>query len=198
MISFIKGELNYIGNNFIILETGNIGYEIMVPQSVIVDLPKVGEEAKIHTYMYVREDAINLYGFITRDDLEIFKLLITVSGIGPKGAIGILSGLSTDELKYAILADDVKTITKAPGIGHKTAQKLIIELRDKLTIEEVFSQDKERTTTTSGNDNVGEAAQALVALGYTSTEATRAVRAVQIEEDASVEDLIKAALKKLI
>ena len=198
MISFIKGELVYIGSNFIVLETGMIGYEVTVPQSVLVDLPRVGEIVKVHTYMYVREDAINLYGFLTRDDLEVFKLLITVSGIGPKGALAILSVLTTDELKYAILADDAKTITKAPGIGNKTAQKLIIELRDKLKVEDLFTKDNESTTAATTNDSVGEAVQALVALGYTSTEATRAVRAVPIEDNTSVEELIKAALKKLI
>jgi Holliday junction DNA helicase RuvA len=200
MLAFVKGELIHIGNDYIVVEAGQIGYEITVPQSVIVDIPRIGQEVKIHTYMYVREDAVNLYGFLTRDDLEVFKLLITVSGIGPKGACAILSVLTTDELKYAILADDSKTISKAPGVGSKTAQKLIIELKDKMKIEDMFtSNNKDIGNVASiSNDCVGEAVQALVSLGYTSTEATKAVRAVNIDGDMRVEDLIKAALKKLI
>lgn len=200
MLAFIRGELINVGSDYIIVETGQIGYEITVPQSVIVDIPRIGQEVKIHTYMYVREDAVNLYGFLTRDDLEVFKLLITVSGIGPKGACGILSVLSTDELKYAIIAEDSKAIAKAPGVGSKTAQKVIIELKDKMKIDEMFtSNSKENSIMTNvSNDSISEAVQALVALGYTSTEATKAVRTVGAEGDMCVEELIKAALKKLI
>lgn len=200
MLAFIKGELIHIGSDYIVVETGQIGYEIAVPQSVIVDIPRVGQEVKIHTYMNVREDAIKLFGFLTRDDLEVFKLLITVSGIGPKGACAILSVLTTDELKYAILADDSKTIAKAPGVGSKTAQKVIIELRDKMKVEDLFTSNGNGNTIMSSvsNDSVGEAVQALVVLGYTSTEATRAIRGINSDEEMSVEELIKGALKKLI
>ena len=129
MIAFIKGELAYIGVDTIIVETGGIGYEIRVPLTVMEELPELNEIVRVHTYLYVREDAVCLYGFTTKDDLDIFKLLITVNGIGPKVALGILGAISPDTLRFAVLSDDVKTIAKAPGIGAKTAGKLIWNLR---------------------------------------------------------------------
>ena len=137
MISFIKGKLVHIYENVIIVENNGIGYEIFVPVSVIGNMPLVGSEVMIYTYMHVREDALQLFGFLDRDTLEIFKLLITVSGIGPKGAIGVLGTLSADDIRYAVMAEDAKTIAKAPGIGAKTASKVVIELKDKLKMRDV-------------------------------------------------------------
>ncbi len=206
MIAYIKGELEYIGIDTIIVETGGIGYEIRVPLTVIGDLPEIGETVRVHTYLYVREDAINLYGFTTKDDLNIFKLLITVNGIGPKVALGILGAISPDTLRFAVLSDDVKTISKAPGIGAKTAGKLILELKDKLKLEDVFEQKISNTmehqlSVEQGKDDIkvirNEAVQALVALGYSSTDAMKAVRQVEITEGIDVETVLKRSLKKM-
>ncbi len=208
MISFIRGELEYIGEDMIIVETCGIGYEIRVPYSVIEDLGLVGEEVRIHTYLYVREDALNLYGFLTREDLEVFKLLITVNGIGPKAALGILSTITPDNLRFAILSEDAKTISKAPGIGAKTASKLILELKDKIKLEDAFElsfkkeeKNEAQMTLPYGNDTAKakrfEATQALVALGYSQTEATKMVRQVSINDTMSVEEVLKQSLKHM-
>lgn len=199
MISFIKGELTAITENGIVLENNHVGYEINVPLSVMNELPNTGNEVKIYTYLYVREDALKLYGFLTRDDLMIFKLLITVNGIGPKGALGILSTITPDDLRFAVLANDVKTISKAPGIGAKTAGKLILELKDKLKLEDAFETKLEKkeevNVNTVSTDVRNEAIMALTALGYSSADAMKAVRKVTITENMEVEDVLKSSLK---
>lgn len=202
MYSYIKGELSEIvAENHIVVENGGIGYNIYIPGQVLSLLPGVGEEVKIYTYLCVREDAFILYGFLTRDDLNVFKLLIGVSGIGPKGALAILSVMSTDDLRFAVLSDDVKAIAKAPGVGNKTAQRLIIELKDKLSLEDAFEQKLSHTQeAVSGNGLKGirnEAVEALVSLGYSSTEALKVLRDIEITEDSSVEDILKLALKQM-
>ncbi len=205
MIHFVKGELETVTENTIVVENQGIGFEIMVPLSVVSNLPQTGNEVKIYTYTYVREDALQLYGFLTRDELAMFRLLITVSGIGPKGALGILSVMDADALRFAILADDAKSISKAPGIGSKTASKLILELKDKMNFEEAVGNvlDKGEAAAAAGNSpgDIGtaanEAIQALVALGYTSTEAVKAVKRVELTEGMTVEDILKAGLKNL-
>ena len=138
MIGFVRGNLVEKGNDHVIVDNQGIGYLIYTPESVLNELPPIGNIVKIHTFMYVREDQLALYGFLTRDDLEIFKMLIGVSGIGPKGALGILSTIAPNQFRLAVLSGDSKTISKSPGIGPKTAQKLIIELKDKMKIEDVF------------------------------------------------------------
>ena len=200
MYSYIKGELSEIvAENHIVVENG--GYNIYIPGQVLSLLPGVGEEVKIYTYLCVRDDAFILYGFLTRDDLNVFKLLIGVSGIGPKGALAILSVMSTDDLRFAVLSDDVKAIAKAPGVGNKTAQRLIIELKDKLSLEDAFEQKLSHTQeAVSGNGLKGirnEAVEALVSLGYSSTEALKVLRDIEITEDSSVEDILKLALKQM-
>ena len=198
MITYVKGELNDINGNSIVVECFGIGYEIMVPASIADRLPSVGDQVKIYTYQYVREDTLDLCGFLTKDDLNIFKLLITVNGIGPKGALNILSAISPDELRIAVISDDVKTIQKAPGIGGKTAQKLIIELKDKLSLEDVITHGMETENRVPASDPArNEAIEALVALGYTSAEALRAVKSVEDSDSMDSEALLKAALKKL-
>lgn len=202
MYSYIKGELSEIvAENHIVVENGGIGYNIYIPGQVLSLLPGVGEEVKIYTYLCVREDAFILYGFLTRDDLNVFKLLIGVSGIGPKGALAILSVMSTDDLRFAVLSDDAKAIAKAPGVGNKTAQRLIIELKDKLSLEDAFEQKLSHTQeNVSGNGLKGirnEAVEALVSLGYSSTEALKVLRDIEITEDSSVEDILKLALKQM-
>ena len=201
MIAFVKGILDSVSEDKIIVENQNIGFEILVPGSVVSELPQVGNTVKIYTYTYVREDALQLYGFLTKDSMDMFKLLITVNGIGPKAALGILTAMDTDALRLAILSDDVKTLSKAPGIGKKTAQKLILELKDKMKLEDAFelklAHEQERAAVGAGevSDGRQEAVEALVALGYSSADALRAVRKVTDVAPDDVEGLLKAALK---
>ena len=199
MIAYIKGELSEVTEETIVVESSGIGYEIIVPFSVMNQLPSSGNQVKIYTYMYVREDAMKLYGFLRKDDLHVFKLLITVNGIGPKGALGILSMITPDDLRFAVLSDDVKTISKAPGIGLKTAKKLIIELKDKLKLEEAFETKLSHTEETMAGVNIEnirtEAVMALVALGYSNVDALKAVRQVKLTETMTVEELLKKSLK---
>ncbi len=205
MIQFVRGILDTVSENQIVVENQGIGFGILVPLSVVSALPQTGNEVKIYTYMHVREDAMQLFGFLTKDELAMFQLLITVSGIGPKGALGILSVMDADALRFAILADDAKSISKAPGIGVKTAGRLILELRDKVDFEEAIEGALDRgEMNAAGRSSAGEngaaaneAIQALVALGYSSAEAVKAVKKVADAPDQTVEDILKAALKNL-
>ena len=138
MISYVKGELAAIEEQKAIIDVGGIGYGVFMPHQALAMLPSVGNEVKLYTYLNVREDAMQLFGFLTKDDLEIFRLVIGVSGIGPKGGLNILSCMSPDELRFAIMSGDAKMISSAPGIGKKTAEKLIVELRDKVDIEKML------------------------------------------------------------
>ncbi|MDF2590225.1 MAG: ruvA [Anaerocolumna sp.] len=207
MLSYIKGELTEVSEEGIVVETNGIGYEVRMPLSSLNELPRLGSDIKVYTYMHVREDFIGLFGFLTKDDLTIFKLLITVNGIGPKGALGILSAITPDDLRFAVLSDDAKTIAKAPGIGSKTASKLIIELKDKLKLEDAFEQKLSNqmdgqmqlhNTGISITDIRNEAIQALVVLGYSSTDAAKVVRKIDIKEGMSSEDVLKISLKSLM
>lgn len=201
MYSYIRGILTDQDEETIVVEAAGVGYNIYTTGQTFQALPPIGSEVKIYTYLQVREDAMTLFGFLTKDDLKVFKLLLGVNGIGPKGAIGILSVMTTDDLRFAVLADDAKAIAKAPGVGNKTAQRLILELKDKLSLEEAFEQklahtaQSEEAHTTSGMQN--EAVQALVALGYSSSEALKAVSAVELTAQMDTEALLKAALKKM-
>lgn len=201
MISYIRGELAAVETEKVIVDVGGVGYGIYMPGQAMGLLPQPGNEVKIHTYLNVREDAMQLFGFLTRDDLEVFKLVIGVSGIGPKGGLNILSQLSPDDLRFAVMAGDVKAISAAPGIGKKTAEKLIIELKDKLSIEDVLTHAAEGSAAAAVPVNNGgiqsEAVQALVALGYGSTESLRAVKQVELD-NPTVEDVLKEALKKML
>lgn len=202
MITYIRGELVAVEEDKAIVDVNGVGYGIFMPGTAMNYLPPIGEEVKLHTYMNVREDAMQLFGFLTRDDLKVFKLVIGVSGIGPKGGLSILSKLSPDELRFAVVAGDAKAISAAPGIGKKTAEKLIIELKDKLNIEDVLERDNHETAGVvsmgASNEAQTEAIQALVALGYSNTEAVKAVKKVEIKEDTTVEDILKGALKHMM
>jgi Holliday junction DNA helicase RuvA len=199
MISYIKGKLTDILAEYVIVECQNIGYAIRVPISFRYSLGEIGSEVKVYTYLQVKEDGISLYGFRTPDERRVFELLIGVSGIGPKGALAILSELSIDALHMAVISDDAKAIAKAPGVGLKTAKKIILELKDKLKVEDFTGgiiQDSNSVILES--DAIGEALQALEALGYTQSEAAKAIRSVPQVEDMNVEEVLKAALKALI
>ncbi len=198
MITYVRGQLTEVTANSIVLEAYGIGYEIMIPASMFGKLDSIGNEMKIYTYQNVKEDALDLYGFLTRDDLEIFKLLITVNGIGPKGALNILSAMTPDDLRIAVLSDDVKKIQSAPGIGGKTAQKVILDLKDKLTLSDIVSTGDiipDNSAVASGAKE--EAIEALASLGYSASEALKTVNGLQLTEDMDSEDILKAALKKL-
>lgn len=200
MLAFIKGRLIETGTDYVVLDNQGIGYLIYTPLSVLENLPPIGQNIKMYTYMYVREDQLTLYGFLTRDDLKIFKLLIGVSGIGPKGALGLLSRISPNEFRFAVMSGDSKTIAKAPGIGPKTAQKLIIELKDKLKLEDMFEGDSEENADAArgGSSAEKETIMALAALGYSETEAFRAVQKVGASSDMDSETLLKLALKQML
>ena len=205
MYAYIKGTLTEIAEEAVIVEAGGIGYNIKVSTTTADLLPGVGSEVKIYTYTLVREDSFSLYGFLTRDDLDIFKKLITVSGIGPKGGLAILSVMSADDLRFAVMAGDAKAISKAPGIGAKTAERVILELRDKISLEDTlkglgtFEGVPEAAGGEQGGDNRmrREAIEALVALGYSASDATAAVKKVEITKDVTSETILKLALKHI-
>lgn len=203
MISFIRGQVVDSTESSVIVETAGIGYEIFMTGTAIEKAVRSEGKVKIHTYFHVREDVMQLFGFLSRDDLHMFRLLLGVNGIGPKAALGVLAGLTADELSFAILSDDVKTLSRAPGIGKKTAQKLILELKDKLKLEDAFEKkmlhQQEEAIAAGENilDGSKEAVEALVALGYSSTDALRAVRKITDVAPDDVEAILKAALKNL-
>ena len=194
MIGFIRGDIEAIYEDKVVIDTGSIGYNVYVPASVI-DKIKIGDEVTMYTYLNVREDAMNLFGFLSRDDLDMYKMLISVNGIGPKAALSILSYLSINDLKYAIVSGDAATISKANGIGKKTAEKIILELKDK--IDSISSnRDDVVSIDTSESSNINEAVLALESLGYSKVESLKAVKTANAKD--SVEDIIKEALKHLI
>ena len=205
MIAFVKGILDLVEEDRIIIDHQGMGLELLVPGSILPALPQVGNEVKIYTYMHVREDAIQLFGFRTRDEKDMFRLLITVNGVGPKGALGILSVMDVDSLRFAILSDDAKSISRAPGIGSKTAGKVILELKDKCHLEDMLgnladTEEEQSAAAVSGEEERearNDAVQALVALGYTAAEAARAVRAVKTTADMTVEEILKQSLKTM-
>lgn len=200
MFSYIRGELAEINTDHIVVDVGGIGYMICVSGQAMEDLPVIGDVIKVYTYLYLREDIMMLYGFLEKDELETFKLLITVSGIGPKGAMAILSTLSTDDLRFAVLSSDAKAISKAPGIGSKTAQRVVLELKDKLSLEDAFEKKSAHVSQTLKaveHSAKNDAILALTALGYSSTESLKAVSKVTITEDMSEEDILRAALKHM-
>ncbi|MCI6676194.1 MAG: Holliday junction branch migration protein RuvA [Clostridiales bacterium] len=198
MISYIRGELAEILGDIVVLESGMVGFNIRVPGAVLSSLPPIGTEMKLYTYLYVREDAMSLFGFLSRDDLNLFKQLLGVNGVGPKAALGILSVISPNDFRFAVLAGDAKAISRAPGIGAKTAQKIILELKDRITLEEALEQGQVSHTVNRVPENQKqEAVLALTALGYSNTEALKALSKVKNANELSVEQLLKAALKNM-
>lgn len=199
MYAYFKGKIAAKEPDLVIVEVNGIGYNIRISAGTASLLPPVGEEAKLYTYTSVREDAISLYGFLTKDDLDMFKLLIGVNGIGPKGGQSILSVMSPDDLRFAIVSGDAKMIAKAPGIGAKTAQRIILDMRDRVSLEDTLHTDqREMRADLSVSDGMREAVEALAALGYSVTEAGRAVKEVKGAEQMTVEEILKASLKHLI
>ena len=198
MYAYIKGEIIDISEDNLVLECNNIGYNIRIPLSVAQRLPGIGATVKIYTYTSVREDAFNLFGFLSKDDVEIYKKLIAVNGIGPKGALSILSAMSADDLRFAILSGDAAAIAKAQGVGKKSAERIILELRDKVQFTVSAAADLEVLTssdTTAETNAKNEAIEALTSLGYSPSDALRAVRQIELTEDMDAGTVLKQALK---
>ena len=200
MISFIRGTVADLTENSAIIESNCIGFEINMTGNALAQL-HIGQEVKLHTYFQVREDAMVLYGFFNKDDLQVFKLLLGVNGVGPKAALGVLAGITADELRFAVLSDDVKTLSKAPGIGKKTAQKLILELKDKLAKGQTISAKGEAYggsgVTVIPENKLSEASAALAVLGYSQGEINVALKGIDLDS-LTLEQIIKAALKKMM
>lgn len=201
MYAYIKGEIARVREDSLVVDNHGIGYLIYVPSSVIESGVRTGDQVTLYTHFAVREDAMLLYGFLTEDDLEIFRLLLGVSGIGPKAALAVLSGLTADTLRFAVLSNDAATISRVPGIGKKTAQKIILELKDKVELEDAFEKKAAHSAnaaSASGSAAEEEAVMALVSLGYPNAQAMKAVRkAAENMDHPAVEDLLKAALKEI-
>jgi len=210
MIAFIEGTLVKKTVSTVVVATASgLGYELFVPVTDLERMPANGSRVTLHTYLQVKEDGVALFGFLEEEALQIFKLLIMVNGIGPKGAVGILSGISLDDLRFAVLAEDSKTISKIPGIGPKTAAKLVLELKDKFKLEDAIEAKLihgEQAAATKGAADTDaarvaalrdEAAQALVALGYSMTGAVKVLKEVEITDTTTVEDLLKYGLKNI-
>ena len=202
MLSYIIGEVAEISADTVVIENNGIGFNIKTSAMTIDSLPPVGDMVRIYTYLHVREDAMQIFGFLSKDELEVFKLLLNVNGLGPKGALGILSAISTDDLRFAVLSDDVNLIKSCPGVGAKTAQKLIIELKDKLRLEDAFemavnNNNKKNTVQDNTVIVMNEAVEALVSLGYSSKDAIAAVKKVENIQNKNSEQILKEALKGL-
>lgn len=197
MYAYIYGQIVEKEPENLIVEANQIGYNIHIAPGMVSRFPEVGQMAKIYTYTSVREDAFWLYGFTSKDELNLFKLLITVSGIGPKGAMGILSVMDVDTLRLAILSQDAKMIAKAPGVGAKSASRIVLELKDKVKPEDVIGSSPQSEDSSAAAIVRQEASEALVALGYTVSDAYRVLQQIEITEENTVEDVIKAALRRM-
>ena len=206
MIAYVNGILENLEEGNAVIDVNGIGVNVNISGSTMDRMPGIGEMVKLYTYTNVKEDAFTLFGFLSRDELNLFKMLITVNGIGPKGGLSILSVMTPDDLRFAIMAGDSKSLAKAPGIGKKTAERITLELRDKLKVSEdellgggsVASGDA--LVSEGENSARDEAVAALVALGYNSADAMKAVRKVLASDKAAGEDtekLLKLALKEM-
>ena len=200
MISYIKGILEDMSPGMVVVDNHGIGYQMMVPMRG-ESFPKIGQEIKIYTHMHVREDDVSLFGFLSKEEKEAFELLIGVNGIGPKVGLSVLSTLSVYELKMAVISEDVKTISKTPGLGPKGAKKLILELKAKLIFEELEEDGVGAEifdTSVDSSDSVMITIEGLVSLGYSKSEAAIAVNKVEDAKDLTPEELLKKALKNIM
>lgn len=201
MLAYIKGILEIKTNGYIVVETAGIGYKVFMPQSTISKLGNIGDKIQVYTYMRVREDDISLYGFLNNEELRMFELLLGVSGIGAKGALNILSNITPSQFALAVISNDVAILKKVPGIGPKTAQRAILELKDKLKKEqEITALEGEETSTIQEvikeDEKVSEAISALQVLGYTKREILESLQKVDLTS-LTVEDIIRKGLANL-
>lgn len=206
MIAYVNGILESIEEGNAVIDVGGVGINVNISGSTMDRMPGVGEAVRLYTYTSVKEDSFSLFGFLSRDELSLFKMLITVNGIGPKAGLSILSVMTPDDLRFAIMSGDTKAISSAPGVGRKTAERITLELRDKLKVTQedmlrpsgVVTLDDLTGGEASARD---EAVAALVALGYNSTDSMKAVRKVIKADDSAASDteaLLKLALKELL
>lgn len=200
MYEYIRGQFQGISKDYVVIELNNIGYKIFTSGNTMSNMPKVGDEVILYLEQIVREDFIGLYGFTTREELEMFKLLLSINGVGAKAALSLLSISTVNNLKYAIMMGDEKHITRAPGIGKKTAQRIILELKDKLKPDELTSEEGQLIKGINDNSdysfNINETLSALMALGYTEKEAQKALE--KVDKTLSIENMIKESLKLLM
>lgn len=201
MIAYVNGIIDDISEDNAVIDVGGVGINVRISADTASRLPGIGEPVKLYTYTSVREDAFLLYGFLTRSDLEIFKKLITVNGIGPKGGLSILSVMDADDLRFAIMSGDSKAISKAPGIGPKTAQRVILDLKDKIEIDDIMISKEINSygakPMAADSAQKQEAVAALVSLGYGQAESLKAVNSIENIEDMDSGAVLKAALKKM-
>lgn len=194
MIYYVKGKIESIMENKVIIENGGIGYEIQLSDSNIGKLPPTKTDIMIYTYFQARDDGVSLYGFLTKEELDIFNLLITVTGIGPRSALNMLNDGSPKELMLAIVSEDKKTLSTYKGVGPKTAARIILELKDKIATEDIVSSDIDVIETAKMDNGKNDAVEALVSLGYSRGEAFKAVLSIW-EENMAVEEIIRRSLR---
>ncbi len=196
MIAYVKGKIDTKTNTFVIIDVQGIGYRVFMPTKSIDNLGEVGREAKVYTYYYVREDNISLYGFSTNEELRMFELLLSVSGVGAKSAITMLSEISPSSFALAVISDDVSKLVKIPGVGKKTAARIILELKDKLKTETAIEANEEVNIAIEKDNNATEAIAALQVLGYTRKEIEKIFEKIDTK-NLELEEIIKIALKYL-
>ena len=196
MFAYIKGSLEEKSSDYVVVETAGVGYKIFMSTSAIMTMPECGNTVKVHTYYHVREDNISLYGFNTKEELKLFELLISVSGIGSKSAISILSHITPPSFALAVITEDVKKLTELPGIGKKSAQRMILELKDKLKSQEVEEEIQIEKAVINSDENTEEAIAALQILGYAKKEIEQVLAQIDMQ-NMSTEEIIKAGLKYL-
>lgn len=197
MYAYIYGEIIEKEPENLVIECNHIGYNIHIAPGMLAKFPPIGQMTRVYTYTSVREDAFWLYGFTTKDELSLFKLLITVSGIGPKAAMGILSVMDVDTIRLAVISQDAKMIAKAPGVGAKSASRIVLELKDKIKPEDVIGKPVDEDESSIVGTIRQEATEALVSLGYTVSDAYKVLQKLDINEDTRVEDVIKMALRHI-
>ena len=196
MFAYIKGDVEEKGNNYVVIDVGGVGYQIFMPSSSIDRIGESGTTLKIHTHYYVREDNISLYGFLTKEELRMFELLLSVSGIGAKSAIAMLSEITPSSFALAVISNDVSKLVKIPGVGKKTAERMILELKDKLKTEEAVQKDEKVSAVIADDNKSSEAVSALQVLGYSKKEIEKAFEKIDIDS-LNVEDIIRKALAVL-
>jgi len=196
MFAYIKGSLEQKSNNYVVIDVGGIGYKIFMATKAIETLGEIGKVVKVHTHYYVREDNISLYGFNTNEELRMFELLLQVSGIGAKSAIAMLSEISPSSFALAVISDDISQLVKIPGIGKKTAARIVLELKDKLKTEEAITKTEEVKLSITNEEETSEAIAALQVLGYTKREIEKALENVDTK-NLQLEEIIKQGLKNL-
>jgi Holliday junction DNA helicase RuvA len=186
VIAFLEGEVSYKAGTRVVLDVHGVGYEVLVPASTLTQLPPVGGRTRVHTRMHVRDDAMTLFGFATADERELFDLLVTVTGVGPKVALSFLSVLSPDALRRAVASGDIAALTVVPGVGRKVAQRVVLDLKDKLGGEVVIVEGP-----------FADVREALLALGLSPVEASEAMVGLGPDADLPVEDLLRQALQRV-